>query len=150
MRVKGYRDPGTQKRGSCCPLVLRGDKCEHGLGKNMANETTEQRRYPRLPFPAKQVVSLKGTGSANSYRCRDWGLGGMLIECPEPLAIGSTVRFAVGVGGETVRGLAAVRRTAPCAMGIAFTSLNMDDRAKLRTFLDGLAARLEPSTPTTI
>lgn len=107
----------------------------------MINETTEHRRYPRWQLPSIKLVSLRGTRAANVYRCKDLGLAGMLLECSAPLPAGSVVRFAIQIEAETIRGLAAVRRTTSREMGLAYTSLNMEDRAKLRTFLDGLAAR---------
>jgi hypothetical protein len=71
----------------------------------------------------------------------------MLLECSEPLPVGSVVRFAVQIGADTIRGLAVVRRTTSRQMGLAYTSLKIEDRAKLRTFLDGLAARSKQATP---
>jgi hypothetical protein len=105
----------------------------------MAFETTERRSYSRMQLRSKKLVSLQRTGSQRFYSCKNVGLGGMLIESLEPMAVGTTVRFAVRVGIDTVRGLAAIRRATPNEMGIAYTSLKMEDRAKLRTFLDGLA-----------
>jgi hypothetical protein len=107
---------------------------------SMTLETTERRSYSRTQLRSKKLVALQGTGSQNFYSCKNVGLGGMLIEGLEPIAVGSMVRFAVRVGIDTVRGLAAIRRATPSEMGIAYTSLNMEDRAKLRTFLDSLAS----------
>src|SRR5271168_3382718 len=98
----------------------------------MANETTERRSYPRLQFPSNKLVSLQGIGLTANYRCKDVGLGGMLIECSTPLTIGSMVRFAVQIGGDAIRGVAAIRRASLKEMGLGYTSLTMDDRAKLR------------------
>jgi hypothetical protein len=108
--------------------------------KPVTNETAEHRRYPRWQLPSIKLVSLQGTGAAHVYRCKDLGLAGLLLECSEPLPVGSVVRFAIQIEAETIRGLAAVRRTTSREMGLAYTSLKMEDRAKLRTFLDGLAA----------
>jgi len=106
----------------------------------MAFETTERRSYSRMQLRSKKLVSLQGTGSPSIYSCKNVGLGGMLIEGLEPLAVGSMVRFAVRVGVDTVRGLAAIRRVTSHEMGIAYTSLKVEDRAKLRAFLDSLAS----------
>jgi PilZ domain len=141
----------TSKISSCSPLrqsVLdvniqprTPQDVRRFLDKPVTNETAEHRRYPRWQLPSIKLVSLQGTGAANVYRCKDLGLAGMLLECSEPLLAGSVVRFAIQIGAETIRGLAAVRRTTSREMGLAYTSLKMEDRAKLRTFLDGLAAR---------
>jgi hypothetical protein len=106
----------------------------------MKLETTERRGYSRMQLRSKKLVSLQASGSQKFYSCKNVGLGGMLIEGMEPMAEGSVVRFAVRVGIDTVRGLAAIRRATPNEMGIAYTSLNVDDRAKLRTFLDSLGS----------
>jgi hypothetical protein len=55
--------------------------------------------------------------------------------------------FAIQIGADIIRGMAAVRRATSGEMGLAYTSLKIEDRAKLRTFLDGLAARSKQVTP---
>jgi hypothetical protein len=71
----------------------------------------------------------------------------MLVEGSKPLPVGSVVRFSIKIGADTIRGLAAVPRTTLHEMGLAYTSLKIEERAKLRTFLDGLAARSKQVTP---
>jgi hypothetical protein len=71
----------------------------------------------------------------------------MLVECSKPLPVGSVLRFAIKIGADIIRGMAAVRRSTSREMGLAYTSLKIEDRAKLRTFLDGLTARSKQVTP---
>ena len=85
---------------------------------SMTLESTERRCYSRTQLRSKKLVSLQGTGPQNFYSCKNVGLGGMLIEGLEPMAVGSMVRFAVRIGMDTVRGLAAIRRATPNEMGI--------------------------------
>jgi hypothetical protein len=103
-------------------------------------ETTERRRYIRFQLPSVTLVSLQGIGTANVYRCKDLGLGGMLLECLEPVPVGSVVRFVLQIKADTIRGVAAVRRVGSHEMGLAYTALKVEDRAKLKKFLDGLSA----------
>ena len=42
----------------------------------------------------------------------------MLLECLEPFPVGSVVRFAFKIGADTIRGMAAVRRTTSGGMGL--------------------------------
>ena len=141
----------SKKSKSEIPASSVRNRCRYsklGSGdKPIVDETKEHRRYQRLQLPSSTLVSLQGLGAKNSYRCTDLGLGGMLVKCSEPLPVGSVVRFAIKIGTDTIRGLAAVRRTTSHEMGLAYTSLKIEDRAKLRTFLDGLAARSKQMTP---
>jgi PilZ domain-containing protein len=113
----------------------------------MVNESTNRRRYSRLQLPSSKLVSLQGSAGTKSYRCTELGLGGMLLECSDPLPVGSVVRFAVEIEAKIIRGMAAVRNSTSGKMGVAFTTLSIEDRAKLRAFLDGLAARSKQVTP---
>ena len=105
----------------------------------MTKETAERRRYERLQFPSIKLVSLQGIGAAKAYRCQDLGLGGMLLECSVPLSVGSVVRFAIQIKADTIRCVAAVRRATSSEMGLEYTLLKIEDRAKLQIFLESFA-----------
>ncbi len=63
------------------------------------------------------------------------GLGGLFLECPDPLPVGSVVRFALQLRDYVVRGTASTRNTSTQGMGLAFLSLKPSDRAKIHGFL---------------
>jgi hypothetical protein len=113
----------------------------------MVDETKEHRRYQRLQFPSSMLVSLQGLGATNFYRCKDLGLGACLWSVRSPCLLVQWCGLRSRSGADTIRGLAAVRRTTSHEMGLAYISLKIEDRAKLRTFLDGLAARSKQMTP---
>jgi len=73
----------------------------------------------------------------------DLGRGGMLVESPVPLAIGSTQRLRLNIGDETSDVTAVVRHTrttprVPAAhmVGLQFVDLTADARRQIDAFLD--------------
>jgi PilZ domain-containing protein len=67
------------------------------------------------------------------------GLGGMFISTPEPPAVGETVKLLLGVPGGDVRATAMVRDSRPgTGMGVEFTAMGQEDRARLQQLLKRL------------
>lgn len=109
----------------------------------MAGETkaNNKRRYQRVRLKPGKWVALQGGGRRETYRCTNMGLGGMFLDCSDPLPLESVVRFAFEFGSHTIRGLAVVRNATARGMGLAFLSLKTDDRSQVYLFLKHLAAK---------
>lgn len=101
-------------------------------------EPTKLRRYPRFRLSPGKWVALKGVGRVGTFRCTMLGLGGLFLECAQPLPMNSVVRCAFYLGDHTVRGTAQVRDTSQRGMGLAFLSLRVEDRAHLSSYLQTL------------
>jgi hypothetical protein len=116
----------------------------------MANPA-KPRRYPRVPLQPGPWVAVRGPGRTETYHCTSLGLGGVFLACNNPFPEGTLVRFALQVGEHTVRGIANVRDVTPSGMGLAFTSLSVNDRAVLHAYIDkqaeGAGAARAPALP---
>jgi len=100
-------------------------------------EAPKLRRYTRVRLKPARWVAVESPGRRETYRCTAMGLGGLYLECAEPLPEGSLVRFALEIGGTTIRGTASVRDLSAGGVGLAFLTLKPDDRTRLRAFIEG-------------
>jgi hypothetical protein len=102
------------------------------------------RRYPRIQLPKGMLVAWQCTGESAVTRVRTIGLGGLFITTPEPPAVGSILKVLIEVPEGEVRARAVVRYVEPKAgMGIEFTNMGFEDRARLQHLL----RRLMPQPP---
>ncbi len=101
----------------------------------MPRENTQRRRFPRISLKPVKWIAVKGGGRTSAYRCPVMGLGGFYLACPEPLPVGSVLRFAFEVNTHIVRGLASVRNTSSKGMGLGLLSMKIYDRRKMYGFL---------------
>ena len=101
----------------------------------MPTENTQRRRFPRISLKPVKWIAVKGGGRTSVYRCPVMGLGGFFLACPEPLPVGSVLRFAFQVDTHIVRGLASVRNASSKGMGLGLLSMKMYDRRKMYGFL---------------
>ena len=99
----------------------------------------ENRRYPRIGLPKGMLVAWQGTGERIVSRVGTLGLGGLFISTAEPPPVGDIVRLFFEVPGGEVRARAVVRDSrSGKGMGVEFTSMGHEDRARL----DRLVKRL--------
>lgn len=101
----------------------------------MAGQSKEQRRYQRVRLKPGKWVAVRGGGRTRVHRCTLMGLGGMFLQCSDPLPVGSVLRFAFEVGAFTVSGTATVRTTCSGGIGLGFISMKTGDRANMYAFL---------------
>lgn len=95
-----------------------------------------KRRYPRVGLPKGPLVAWQWAGERVVSRVGTMGLGGLFISTPEPPPVGEIVRLFFEVPGGEVRARAVVRDSvAGQGMGIEFTSMDQDDRARLHELL---------------
>ena len=102
---------------------------------------SKDRRYQRVPLKPAKWVGVQGGGRKEAYRCTVMGLGGMFLECSDPLPQGTVLRMALEIGDHTIRGLAVVRNISPSGMGLAFLSLRPEDRGQIHRFLEGVVGK---------
>ncbi len=74
----------------------------------------------------------------------DLGPGGILVECPGPLAVGSVQRLRLSIGEEESEVAASVRHVAPATgrpdrylVGLAFADLSARMRERIATLVAG-------------
>lgn len=97
------------------------------------------RRYERIGLGRGPLIAWQGPCGRVVSRVAILGLGGMFIEAAEPAAIGAGIRMVFKIGGSEVRARAMVRNSHPGkGMGVEFTVMNPEDRARLHR----LVARL--------
>jgi len=99
----------------------------------------ENRRYLRIELPKGMLVAWQGTGQRIVSRVATLGLGGLFVKTPHPPPIGDIVRLFFEVPGGEVRARAVVRDSQPGkGMGVEFTSMGYEDRARLDQLLKRL------------
>lgn len=99
----------------------------------------KSRRYPRVGLPKGMLVAWQGAGVRVVSRAGTLGLGGLFIKTPKPLPVGEMVKLFFEVPGGEVRARAVVRDSQPGkGMGVEFTSMGYEDRARLDRLLKRL------------
>lgn len=97
------------------------------------------RRYRRIGLPRGPMVAWKASGERVVSRVRTLGLGGVFIVTSEPPAAGEIVHLYFEVPGGEVRAQAIVRSSKRGkGMGVEFTAMHPDDRARLHSLLSRL------------
>lgn len=103
--------------------------------------TTVQRRYPRIGLPRGMSVAWQAGGERIVSRVGTLGLGGIFIHTRMPPAVGEVVKLVFDVPGGEVRARAVVRSsTAGRGMGVEFTAMQPEARARLTQLLRRLAS----------
>ena len=96
----------------------------------------KRRRYPRVGIPRGLYVAWSTRGERTVSRVATIGLGGLFIKTDQPPAIGERLQLAFEVPGGIVRAAGIVRDSEPKrGMGVEFTSMNADARARLSHLL---------------
>ena len=105
--------------------------------------STRARRYERIGLRRGPLAAWQGpTGRAVS-RLATLGLGGVFIEAAEPAAVGDGIKLVFRVAGGEIIARAMVRNSLPGkGMGVEFTTMKPEDRARLDRLLRKLLAVL--------
>lgn len=99
----------------------------------------EGRRYQRIELPKGMLVAWETNGKRVVSRVATLGLGGLFISTPAPAPLGEVVRLMFELPGGEIRARAVVRDSQPSrGMGLAFTWMNQEARAKLNLLLKRL------------
>jgi len=99
----------------------------------------KRRRYERVVIPKGMNVAWQAGGGRTVSRVGRIGLGVMFIRTPDPPPVGEMVRIVFDVPGGEVRAKGVVRHsTEGHGMGVEFTSMQPEDRARLSQLLGRL------------
>jgi hypothetical protein len=85
------------------------------------------------------MVAWQSGGERFVSRVGTLGLGGLFIFTPEPAAVGTVLKLLFELPGGEVRARAIVRNSeSGTGMGVEFTGMDYDDRARLHQLLKRL------------
>lgn len=102
--------------------------------------TQKTRRYTRVGLPKGMFVAWEHSGNRELSRVSVLALGGIFITTLKPAPVGNTIRLFFEVPGGEVRGRAVVRDSQQGkGMGVEFTSMGQDARARLNQLMKVLA-----------
>ena len=106
-----------------------------------ANSEAKPRRYPRIGLPKGMSVAWQAGGDRIVSRVGTLSLGGLFIYTKAPPQNGEVIKLVFDVPGGEVRARAVVRNsTAGKGMGIEFTAMQPEARARLTQLLRRLGA----------
>ena len=104
------------------------------------------RRYARIGLLKGPLVAWQGPSGRTVSRVATLGLGGLFISAPLPAQQGEGIKMVFLVPGGEVRARAIVRNSHPCkGMGVEFTSMQPEDRARLSRLVRQLFSDLTAS-----
>jgi Tfp pilus assembly protein PilZ len=116
------------------------------LLENDPNMPTKQksRRYARVALPKGMLVGWQHYGGRKVSRVRVLALGGLFISTPKPPPVGDVIQLIFEVPGGDVRARAMIRDSQPGkGMGIEFTSMNPEARARLNRLMKVLSKEVD-------
>jgi hypothetical protein len=97
------------------------------------------RKYPRVTLPKGALVAWEHGGKRNVSSVSVLALGGLFIATAEPPPVGEVIKLVFEVPGGEVRARATVCDSQPGkGMGIQFTSMTQDARARLTQLMNTL------------
>ena len=100
----------------------------------------KSRRYTRVELPKGMLVAWEHYGIRKVSRVQVLALGGLFIATPEPPPVGDVIQLIFEVPGGDVRARARIRDSQPGkGMGIEFTSMNTEARARLNRLMKVLS-----------
>jgi PilZ domain-containing protein len=103
--------------------------------------TQERRRYPRSPAPPNLFIAWQTGTQQGVSRLSSIALGGLYIRTPHPPPAQSLLRVLVETASGDLRARVFVRRVvANEGMGVEFTAMTQEDRARLVQLLRRVAA----------
>jgi hypothetical protein len=101
--------------------------------------SAKPRRYDRIGLPKGMMVAWQSAGNRVVSRVATLSLGGLFIEAPQPAASGEVLKLFFKIPGGEVRARAMVRDSHPGkGMGVEFTAMGQEDRARLHQLLSKL------------
>jgi len=104
----------------------------------------KSRRYTRVALPKGMLVAWQHYGGRKVSRVRVLALGGLFISTPAPPPVGDVIQLIFEVPGGDVRARAVVRDSHPgTGMGIEFTSMNPEARARLNRLMKVLSREID-------
>jgi hypothetical protein len=104
----------------------------------------KSRRYERVGLSRGPLVAWQGPSGRAVSRVATLGLGGLFIEAAEPAAIGEGIKMVFSVPDGEFRARAMVRNSRPGkGMGVEFTAMGSEDRARLHRLLRKLLGALQ-------
>ncbi len=81
----------------------------------------ERRRWPRYPIALVATITELLSAQISKGRTSDVSRGGCYVDCPHPLALGTSLRISLTTGSETFEAAARIVYVAPDpGMGICF------------------------------
>jgi PilZ domain len=112
-----------------------------GLSMTLMPHLIRHRRYERVGLRKGPFVAWQGPAGRNVSRVATLGLGGLFIEASAPAATGDGIKVVLAVPEGVVRARAMVRNSHPGkGMGVEFTSMHPEHRARLRRLVSKLLA----------
>lgn len=103
----------------------------------------KSRRYARVELPKGMWVAWQHYGARKVSRVRVLALGGLFIATPAPPPVGDMILLIFEVPGGDVRARAMIRDSQPGkGMGIEFTSMNPEARARLNRLMKVLSGEV--------
>lgn len=101
----------------------------------------DRRRHPRYPYDGS--VTYRRLGPSTSGRIQNLSEGGLMVELPEPFALGTPLDLVISLGdhsihaeGEVVWSQSPSDSTPPSyPHGVKFTRLELPDRLTLAVFI---------------
>jgi PilZ domain len=107
---------------------------------------TKPRRHARIGLHRGPLVAWQGSAGRTVSRVATLGMGGLFIAAEEPAPLGEGIRMVFQVPEGEVRARATVRNSHPGkGMGVEFTSMKPEDRARLHRLVRQLLAELSAS-----
>jgi hypothetical protein len=99
----------------------------------------KRKRYPQIALPKGMLVSWQVRIAWVVSTATTLGLSGVFFSTPKPLVVGDLVKLVLHAPDGDIRAVAVVRDSRPGrGMGVEFTSMGRDDRARLRQLLKRL------------
>jgi len=103
----------------------------------------KSRRYARVELPKGMLVAWQHYGIRKVSRVQVLALGGLFISTPKPPPVGDVIQLIFEVPGGDVRARAMIRDSQPGkGMGIEFTSMNPEARARLNRLMKVLSRKV--------
>lgn len=109
---------------------------------------TKPRRYARIGLHKGPLIAWQGASGRAVSRVATLGMGGLFIASARPAAPGEGIKMVFQLPEGEVRARATVRNSHPGkGMGVEFTSMRPEDRARLRRLVRKLLSTAETPTP---
>lgn len=110
------------------------------VSKPIMLSAQKTRRYTRVGLPKGMIVAWEHSGNRELSRVSVLALGGIFIATRNPPPVGDMIRLFFEVPGGEVRGRAVVRDSQHGkGMGVEFTAMGQDARARLNQLMKVLA-----------